>query len=714
MTNLTQSAFVGGELARALHGRTDAAKYHTGLALCHNWFVHAEGGVSNRAGFEFITEVKDSAREVRLIPFIYNASDSYVLEFGHLYIRVIRNGAQVESGGSPYEIVTPYQETDLPDLDFVQSGDVITIVHPGHAPRELIRIAHDNWTLSLITFASALPAPTNLASASAVSSWSLNTAYNNGDLVYNSNRYFRCYVAHTDTVGTHEPGVGSSWEDRWLTFWSPKKYKITAVNAAGEESLPSAEFDMADTGQLTWDAVPDAVQYYVYVEVNGVYSYEGRTATNSYTGSNNYVPDTAGNPPAERNLFAGADEYPSAVTYHDQRLVFGGSNNNPDTIWTSKTGSFHNLLTSSPSVDSDAITVTLVANQVNQIKHLISLEDLIVLTTGAEWRITSFDASFAFSTIRLKPQGTRGAGQVKPLVIGSTILYTTPMGSRIRDLQYSLEDNQYTGNDLTIFSSHLFKGHTIVSWAHQEEPKGIIWAVRDDGVLLGLTYQREHQVWAWHQHTTDGEFESVTVVPENGEHVLYAVARRAVQGADVRYIERMHSRSFDTVNEAFFVDSGLSYNGPATTTFGGLDHLEGRDVVALADGNVVRNFTVSSGSVTLPVAASVVHIGLPYTATLQTLSPPAKQVRGKMVNATQAEVAVEQTRGLWFGPDLDSMYEQKQREFEDWGEPTALADGFIEATLESTWQNHGQLYVQQLDPLPATILSISPDYDVSD
>ncbi|MEW8139337.1 MAG: hypothetical protein AB2761_19925 [Candidatus Thiodiazotropha endolucinida] len=712
MSYLTQAAFVGGELAPALHGRVDTAKYQTGLALCYNWFVHAEGGVSNRPGFEFIAEVKDSTRQVKLIPFVYNASDSYILEFGHLYIRVIRNGAQVESGGSPVEIVTPYQESDLPDLDFVQKGDVITIVHPSHAPRELVRTSHTSWALSVITFTSALAAPVNLASASAISSWVVGFAYSVNDIVYNNNRYFRCHSAHT-SISAHEPGVGGSWEDRWVTYWSPKKYKVTAVNAAGEESLPSAEFDMADTGELTWDVVPDAVEYYIYVEVNGVYSYEGRTSTNSYTGSNSYIPDSTGNPPTDRNLFGGANEYPGAVSYHDQRLVFGGSNDDPDTIWTSKTGSFHNMLTSSPAVDSDAITVALVANQVNQIKHLISLEDLIVLTTGAEWRITSFDAPFAFPNIRLKPQGNRGAGQVKPLVIGSTILYTTPMGSRIRDLQYSLEDNQYTGNDLTIFSSHLFKNHTIVSWAHQEEPFGIVWPVRDDGVLLGLTYQREHQVWAWHQHTTDGAFESDTVVPENGEHALYAVVKRTVQGADVRYIERMHTRSFDRVEDAFFVDSGLSYNGSPTDTFNGLDHLEGRDVVALADGNVVRNLTVSSGSVTLPTAASVVHIGLPYTATLKTLSPPTQKARGAKINATHAEIAIEQTRGLWFGPDLDSMYEHKQREFEDWGEPTELADGFIEASLDYTWQNHGQLYVQQRDPLPATILSISPDYDAA-
>ncbi|PUB87076.1 MAG: hypothetical protein DBP02_02190 [gamma proteobacterium symbiont of Ctena orbiculata] len=712
MAAAIQPSFSGGELAPALHGRTDLAKYHTGLKTCLNWFVHAQGGVSTRSGFQFIVEVKDSSRFTRLIPFSFNAEDTYALEFGHEYMRVIRLGAQVESAGSPVEIVTPYQESELRGLDFVQSADVITIVHPNHAPRELSRTSHTSWSLDLITFAPTISAPINLTSTQVVNDWLSARPYASGDIVNHNGVYYRCYSVHTSS-SLSEPGVGAQWENYWVVHLNARKYKVTAVSDGGEESLPSAEYDMTSAGLLSWDAVTDAVSYYIYVETNNLYSYVGRTDTNEFQDSN-IVPDETSNPPKTRVLFDAAGKYPGAVTYHEQRLAFGGSDNDPQTFWTSRTGSFHNMQVSSPSTDEDAITATLVANQVNRIKHLVSLNDLLILTAGAEWRITSFDQAFSFSNIRRKPQGYRGAGDVKPLVIGGTVLYTLPKSSVVRDFEYSLESDVYSGSDLTILSKHLFENHSVVSWAHQQHPYGIVWGVRDDGVLLGLTYQREHKVWAWHRHTTEGEFEDVISISEGLEDAVYAVIKRTIRGQTKRYIERLHTRLFDAVEDAFFVDSGLTYSGSPATTITGLEHLEGMEVVALADGNVIKGLTVLGGQVVLQHEASVVHVGLPYVCDIETLNPPIQAAYGKKRTVTKLQMQVEKTRGLWAGPNSENLYELKQREYEDWGEPTALKTGFMETTISHTWQGDGSVLIRQNDPLPASILSLIPDYELGE
>jgi len=716
--DLTQATFTAGELAPSLHKRADLARYRAGLKLCQNFFIHPHGGVSNRTGYEFIVGCQHPSKQARLIPFSFSTQDTYMLEFGHLYMRVVRQGGQVllpsvpadydgattyamadhvAVGGSYYysrqdnntgnapggasshwhrlsadvvEIPTPYTETQLARLAFVQSADIITLVHPEHPVKELSRLDHHQWKLEDVSFSPQIATPTGL-----------------------------------DVTKT---GTGSGRD---------YKYKVTAVAAETlEESLPSAEtsknhtksLDQDNYNTVTWNAVAGAEKYYVYKEENGLFGFIGITESTSFQ-DDGYKPDLSDTPPQDRNPFVGAGNYPSTVTYYEQRLVLAATRNDPEAIWFSKTGNFHNMSVSSPAKDDDAITVRLNAAQVNEVRHLVPLSDLVALTSGAEWKITSGDQAFAFPNMKRKPQGFRGSANLEPLLIGNTVLHVTPKQSTVRDLSYALESDGYAGRDLSVMSRHLFEGYSLVSWAFAEEPDSIVWAVRSDGVLLGFTYMREHEVWGWHQHHTDGKVEDVCVVSEGDVDAVYLVVNRTINGSERRYIERLRKRDFAAVEDCFFVDSGLTYDGAATDSLSGLEHLEGKTLVALCDGHVVRNLTVSAGAVSLPRAYAKIHIGLPYQANLETLEPPLEQGTVKKKSVPRVTVAVSQSRAIKAGPDQANLVEAKQRSNELWGAPIALRDGDFEVPIPASWQNKGSVYLRQDDPLPLSILAVTPE-----
>jgi hypothetical protein len=305
-----------------------------------------------------------------------------------------------------------------------------------------------------------------------------------------------------------------------------------------------------------------------------------------------------------------------------------------------------------------------------------------------------------------------GASNVQPAVTGNSILYSQDRGAGIRELSYSWEAQTYRTVDASIMAPHLFSGYTISDLTFSRSPYQVLWVVRSDGVLLGLTYVPDQQVLGWHKHTTDGSFESVCVIAEGTEDVLYAVVNRTIGGNTKRYVERLHSRQFENQEDAFHVDSGLSYDGVPATVMSGLSHLEGKAVVALADGAVVKNLTVTSGAVTLPQSASVVHIGLPIEAKIRTLPvvvevPGAAQGRIKAVN--KVWIRVYRSSGIFVGPNESRLAEHRQRTSEVYGAAPALKTDEIEIVLPTEWSSGGQVYVVHNDPLPMTVVSMSAE-----
>ncbi len=755
-----QPSFSGGELAPSLHARVDLAKYATGLKTCRNFFVQAHGGVANRPGTKFVCETANSAKTTRLIPFEFNTEQTYILEFGHQTMRVIKDGGQVLSSGSPVSIATPYSDTELADLNFTQSADVMTICHPSHPVKEVKRTSHTAWSITSVSFGTSMAAPGSVSST--------RQNYDGGN-----------------------PGTSYS-------------YVVTAVKTeTGDESVASSATSITNnnlsstiTNTISWGAVSGADSYNVFKSRGGIYGFIGRSTTTSFK-DDNIEADANDTPATARTIFNTTDEYPATVAYYQQRLVFGQTNNDPQKIFMSQTGNYHNFNISEPLRDDDAVTFTIAASQVNEVRHLVPLSDMIILTSGGEWLLTSNDGVITPSAIQVKPQGYRGSADAPPIVIGNTIIHLQAKGAIIRDLAFALESDSYTGNDLTVLASHLFAGKTVREWAYAQAPHSIVWTVLSDGTLAALTYMREHEVWGWSRHDTDGTFESVCTIAEGDEDATYFVVKRTINGATKRYIERLNTRVFTDVADAFFVDSGLSYDGTHTgsttmtlsggtnwthsetltltasaSTFtsgdvgntivltvgtetlvctiqgytsvtvvtvkagrdvpsafrnvavstwskgvdeiSGLGHLEGKTVSILADGNVEAQKTVASGAITISHPATKIHVGLPIQADIQTLNlelgQPTQQ--GKKKSISEVTLRVEESRGGKIGYDADHLTEFKQRAYEPYGTATSLKTGDIQVTMPSTWRSEGSIFFRQDDPLPMTLLAVIPEVSV--
>lgn len=581
-------SFAGGELAPALQGRVDVNKYQVGLATCLNWFIHPFGGASTRAGTAFVGEVCDSAVRSRLIPFSFNTQQTYVLEFADRKMRVVKDGGYVleaaivvtgvtranpgvvttaaphglstgdavwleglsgmaepnrrrftvtvlgdstfsigidtsgygawTSGGTAarlYTIDTPYPVADLPLLKFVQSADTMTLTHPSHAPRNLTRTGHTAWTLAAITYAPTQQPPTALVSSS--------------------------------------PGSGFD-------------YVVSAVSEeTGEESVASTPVSATtQTSKITWTDAAGANSYNVYKGKNGVYGFVGRAGAGATGFTDTTVaPDTSDTPPEDKNPFDATDKYPGCSTYHEGRQWYARTNTKPQTLYSSASAAFNNMNTSSPSKDSDAITRTIASREVNEIRFLLSLNVLLVWTSGAVWKAWSGAQADVMTPANcaVKPQSYEGVAQIPPIATESAALYVTASTRKVRDVAFDFASDTWAGRNVSILAGHLFEAHGIEEWAYARDPHGIVWCVRADGVLLAFTYLKEQEVYAWSRHVTDGAVESVATVQEGSETVLYLAVKRTVGGVTRRYVERMASRYFPDVQAAWCVDCGVRTDG---------------------------------------------------------------------------------------------------------------------------------------------------------
>lgn len=705
-------------------------------------------------------------------------------------------GAYV-SGGTVarlYSIATPYVGADLFDLGYVQSNDVMTLTHPGYAPRKLSRLGDASWTLTTITFAPqisppAAPTATPNGGGSGgddyhykVTAW-IGGTESAATAPVTANTDFDQAGAYIDTTWAAVPGAtdyfiykqelfstdfgyighatATSFRDTGLTpngsvlaptvptstptptglaatAYNPAldvhQYVVTSISdTTSEESVASAASNSVGNdldldghfNTITWAAVTGADRYNVYKLDNGVYGYIGGTTALSFK-DDNIIADLSRGPPGQRNPFDGAGKYPSTTTFFEQRQVFAATDANPQTTWASNSALFENMNVSFPAKDNEAITFTIASRQADRIRHMIPMDSLILLTDGAEWKVNGGgnEDILTPSNIRPRPQSYFGCSKVRPITVGGVALFVDGAG-KPRDLIYSFADNAYGGSDLTLLAPHFFpedevegedvEEREIVDWGYAQAPHGLIWAVRADGKLLCFTYLRDQSVFGWTLCETDGVFESACVVREGRRDVPYFVVRRTVNGQDKRYVERMEGRLVRDVGNAFFVDCGLSYSGDPVSSVGGLHHLEGRAVVALADGNVIRGLVVTGGRITFTRAYSRIHVGLAYESLIETLDldPQLRDGTAQMRKKKVASVGlrVERSRGLWTGPTEDRLTEWKQRAGEYLGAPIDLYTGDIDIVIRPAWNSNGRFVVKQVDPLPMTILAALPEFE---
>lgn len=746
-------SFAGGELTPALYGRTDLQKYDVGAAVLQNAVVLRYGGVTRRPGFRYITGTK-SNRKARLIPFSYNTEQNYVLEFTAGKVRFFTQGGIITSGSSPVEVSTPYTEAELPKIKYTQSADVLFLVHPNHPPATLTRYSNTSWSYTVMDITNGPFDDPNTTDITITPSATTGT---NITLTTSDSYFSSSMVGQSINIGHTVPGQyqkGKPNEDTLQVscvpggtvyvesfgFWDgsfivekrsdsgawvqlkqqsgnrSQNYNMTFTNdddVIRDYRVTSTEFN---TGKRSGEDENQRGYVTIQAFAKDYYGIAQITNYNTSTSVNATVTKRLGATTATKDFalqaWSNTAGYPQAIGFFEDRLVFAGSKAQPQTYWASKSGDYYNFGQSVPLVDDDAITGTLASGQMNGIKAIVSFGEIVMLTSGGEYRVSGGGENFTPTNQQARAQEYRGINDLTPVVIGGRIVYVQQHGGIVRDLAYSYDVDKYTGDDVSILASHLFDGHTIVGMTYQQIPDSVVWCVREDGVLLGMTYVKEQDVYAWHRHTTQGQFIDVCSISGNNEDELWAVIKRGNNYC----VEQMSARfiSDDTADQ-FYVDSGFSYSGSAVSTIPGLTWLAGKTVQVLADGHKLKDKEVANnGTLTLDHAYSKISVGLEYDTVIQTLPVEMSGQDGtwgsRKKRIQNMMVMFKETVGGKFGFADNAMDEIKWRSTEAWGTPVALYSGKKKITLpQANYEDTLMLTIKQDAPFPMTVLSIIPE-----
>ena len=616
MTKFIQRRFVGGELDPALYSGTDLAKYATGAKTLRNMIVKKSGGVQNRNGSKYVMPSLEN-KKFRSEPFLLDSRNGLRVEFSNQKIRIFQgttlqkstlvtltavtaanpalftfsgftavpndtlielgvitgmaslngiqgrvknstgfptntfnlevNGALLNSTSlGPFtagtfnlmaEFTVPYLESELMDLDMAQDNDRLVITHRNHPVCALTRSLAGLWSIMTYTGLSVIP---------------------------NSPQNF-------NVLFVNNPGG--------MTY----KFALVQVFSDGSQSTPAlltvnngnATLSPTNYISLGWNNGAIGDVYHLYQEKYGIYGLVAIIkATSLGVNSGNYVvigvePDTTESFITPKAPFPSVGNYPGTVNFYQQRPFFANTFNRPQTAWGGATGwdfLFYDRSPGESIKDTDPIEFTLKGRSINPIQFIEDLGGMILFTDTSEMMLMGAGNGIVTpSEINPKAQSYNGTDRkVRPIKTSDMILYLSH-GS-VRDLSFSYESETYRGNDLSLFAQHLFEGHQIVSWCFQKKPNSIAWAVREDGVLLSMTYVREQQIFAWTRHDMQNGFvEQICCIPEDGDHALYVAVRRVINGNTVRYVERISSQRLNDVVMDVYMDSYLSYNGTNTS-----------------------------------------------------------------------------------------------------------------------------------------------------
>jgi hypothetical protein len=648
-----------------MEGRVTLDTYREGLADMTNLLVLPQGGVTRRPGTEYLGEIKNSAQAARLIPFQFKTTDTYILEFGDQTMRVFRSGLQV-----------------LDATDKVITG--ITQANPG-----VITSNSHGFSDGDEIFVDAIVGMTEL----------------NG-------RNYRVDNATTNTF-TLTDLFGNDIDTTSFTAYgsagtATEIYNIATPYAVAD--LPALRFvQSADTMFIVHPS-------YAIRKLT-------RTADNNWTFSTATI--TGSPSPALNDT---TNNYPSVVTFFEQRLVFGATNNNPQTLWFSKNGDYENFTTGTG--DDDALVYTIASNQVNAIRYLSATRVLTIGTTGGEYVLTATsDGPVTPTTTLIRKYSNYGSAAIEPVQVADVTLFVQRGGRKVREFRYvgDINVSAYQAPDITIVAEHITAGG-LSAFAYQQEPDGVIWAVRADGTLLGVTYRREEEVVAWHKHVIGGEFsggqavvESIATLPsDTGEDELYMIVKRTINGATKRYVELMRPFDFGGVTTgAFFVDCGLRYEGTATGTLSGLYHLEGETVTVLANGATHPDREVTNGGITLAYNSTTAAVGYNYTSSMQTMRIEAGSAdgtsQGKPKRIHAVTLRLLETVGIEVG---NSSNENDRVFFRDSSMPmdqaVPLFTGDKDIEFPGGYDDDDRLYVRQTQPLPMSVLALFPRMNTFD
>jgi hypothetical protein len=648
-----------------MEGRITLDTYREGLADMTNLLVLPQGGVTRRPGTEFLGEIKNSALAARLIPFQFKTTDTYILEFGDQVMRVFRNGNQV---------------LDASDKNIT----AITQASPG-----------------VIT--------------------SNSHGFSNGDEIY-----IAAVAGMTELNGRNYRVAGATTNTFTLTDLFGNAIDTTGFTAytsggtATEIYNIATPYAIADVPNVRFVQSADTM---FLVHPDYAIRKLTRTADNNWTFSTASI---TGSPSPALNT--SANNYPSVVTFFEQRLVFGGTNNNPQTLWFSKNGDYENFTTGTG--DDDALVYTIASNQVNAIRYLSATRVLTIGTTGGEYVLTATsDGPVTPSETVIRKYSNYGSAAVDPVQVADVTLFVQRGGRKVREFRYvgDINVSAYQAPDITILAEHITTGG-ITAFAYQQEPDGVVWALRADGTLLGLTYRREEEVVAWHKHVIGGAFsggqavvESIATLPsDTGEDELYMIVKRTIDGVTKRYVELMRPFDFGGVTTgAFFVDCGLRYQGGATTSLSGLYHLRDETVNVLANGATHPDRTVTNGGITLAYSSTTAAVGYGYTSSMQTMRIEAGSAdgtsQGKPKRIHAITLRLLETVGIEVGnsaSENDRIFFRDSSMDMDQAVPLFTGDKDIE--FPGGYDDDDRLYIRQTQPLPMSVLALFPRMNTFD
>ena len=609
--------FTAGEITPKLFGRTDISKYDNGAETVENFLVQPHGGLMRRPGTRFVSVVKNSSNAVRLIAFEFNVEQSYILEFGPTYFRVYKDGGQVESGGSAVEVTTVYTASDLDGLKFAQAADTMYIVSPNHPIYKITRTSHTAWTITEVTtqrgpFLDQNITPTTLTPDSRdgtirlTASADLWTADDVGRLVKIEDGFVKITSRVSATVAD---GTAQELEDG--------RSEILPSYAAATISFHEGDPDA--TGLEHNDRIEDTAAAFIDqgFKVGQTIIISGSTSNNTTDG--HLVVDVTDSvitlaPGADLateaadsghtlqgklvatdewslGAFSKATGYPRAVAFYEQRLVFAGTSEQPQTLFFSQGGDFENF--ESGTAADDGMVYTIGSNTVNVIRFLASTRNLIVGTSGGEFvvRASGADEAITPTNIQIKQQTSHGSADITPMQAGNAVLFVQRAKRKVLELQFNFDVDGYIAPDVALISEHITE-NGLDELAYQQEPDSILWGRRGDGQLACMTYKREEQVIGWSRQNIGGVFgtgdaivESIATIPGDlDEDQVWVVVKRTVNSATKRYIEYIKDFDFGTdVNNAIFVDSSLTFTG-VTSTLAGAEAAD-QTTITLADAS---------------------------------------------------------------------------------------------------------------------------------
>jgi hypothetical protein len=579
-------SFSSGELSKLFDGRIDLEEYNTGCRVIENFIPLIEGPAERRGGTRFVREVKDSTDRCGFLRFEFNTEQAYVLEIGDLYMRFYTNQGIVMNGTVPLELATPWAAADLFDADgffklrYVQSGDVMYITHTDgdYPPQKLTRSGALTWTIAEFVpeggpFEDIDPDETITVYASAATGSVTLTA---SSAIFTANHVDSLFLLEQrkdDTTKTWEAGKAVNLND--LRRYDFRNYK--ALNAATTGGIiPTHTLGAVYDGSASvqWEFQNAG---YGWGKITAIGS-GGTTATLTVQSQIPNGAVTSGEASTRWAFGAWSDDagWPTHVTFFKERLVFARATTRQ--IWMSVAGDFENFKdrdAGGETVADSAISIEVASDQANRIEWMLAARRLIVGTAGGEFAIGEITSAEAFGpgNVQSEPVSSYGSKPVHPARVGDSLLFVQRSGRKLRDIFYTLETEGYRSTNLSVLSRHLVPaGKAITQLVYQQEPNSVIWALRSDGSLLATTLNANQKRFGWHRHPLGGSgiVEAIEAIPspDGDSDELWLIVRRTIDGATVRYVEFMEPPldGEQDIIEAFYVDSGLTYDGSEAQT----------------------------------------------------------------------------------------------------------------------------------------------------